>query len=221
MDCAVRNCLPLRHLLPAICSDFTFGLNFFAPADKYSQHMSIDRSQFNGYMQRARSGDHEAFGALAAAVEDELYRLALASGLQRHDAVDAVQEALLRAFAARQGWRPGSDPLAWLCGFVTNICRERHRDRRRRMALPLHEGLAEARSAGATTTSRWEPEQLQQLMQAIAELPPRQREAIACRYLRRMSIRQAAEVMGCAEGTVKSAVSAALERLREILQEVP
>ena len=58
-------------------------------------------------------------------------------------------------------------------------------------------------------------------MEAIQRLPPRQREAVACRYLRQMSIRRTAEAMGCAEGTVKSAVSAALERLRGILQELP
>ena len=61
-------------------------------------------------------------------------------------------------------------------------------------------------------------DQLQQLMEAVAELPPRQREAVACRYLRRMSIRETAVVMGCAEGTVKSAVAAALERLRRLLE---
>ena len=65
------------------------------------------------------------------------------------------------------------------------------------------------------------PEELRQLREAINRLPPRQRETIACRYLRGMSLRQTAEVMGCAEGTVKSAVSSALERLREILQKAP
>ena len=132
---------------------------------------------------------------------------------RKQDAVEAVQEALLRAFAGLQTWRQGADAMAWLCGFVVNISRERHRQRRRRTALPLDECLGEVCSSEDPPGDAWEPEQLQQLMKAIAELPPRQREAIACRYLRRMSIRQAAQVMGCAEGTVKSAVSAAIDRL--------
>jgi RNA polymerase sigma-70 factor (ECF subfamily) len=184
------------------------------------KNISVDRLQLNAYMRRACSGDCEAFGALAADVQDELYRLALASGLQPADAVEAVQETLLRAFAGRQGWRQGSDVMGWLCGFVVNICRERYRDRRRRLALPLEECRSEACAAANPATQPWEPEQLRQLMKAIAKLPPRQRQAIACRYLRRMSIREAAEAMGCAEGTVKSAASAALERLREILEGV-
>ena len=64
----------------------------------------------------------------------------------------------------------------------------------------------------------FDADQLRCLREAVAGLPPRQREAIACRYLRRMSVRETARAMGCAEGTVKSAVSAALERLREVLQ---
>lgn len=181
----------------------------------------MDRSQNNVYMQRARSGDRAAYGALAAATQDELYRLALANGLQQEDAADAVQEALVRAFERRDGWRPGFDASAWLCGFLVNICRERHRDRRRRTALPLDECSDAVCGSDGPASGPWAPEQLQQLMAALAELPSRQREAVACRYLRRMSIRQTAEVMECAEGTVKSAVSAGLERLREIMQAVP
>jgi RNA polymerase sigma factor (sigma-70 family) len=56
------------------------------------------------------------------------------------------------------------------------------------------------------------------LMEAVAELPSRQREVIACRYLRRMTVRETAEAMGFAEGTVKSAVSAALDKLRDRLR---
>ena len=137
--------------------------------------MSVDRLQLNAYMRRACSGDCQAFGALAADVQDELYRLALAGGLQQADAGEAVQETLLRAFAGRQGWRQGSDVMAWLCGFVVNICRERYRDRRRRLALPLEKCHASHVLQGTAASVPWEPEHLQQLKKAIAKLPPRQR----------------------------------------------
>ena len=58
-------------------------------------------------------------------------------------------------------------------------------------------------------------EELAGLASALAALPPRQREAVACRYLRRMSVRETAATMGCAEGTVKAAVFAALRGLRK------
>jgi len=185
--------------------------------------MRADRTTVNALMDRASSGDRDAFGALASAVQDELFRLALAIGLTRDDAAEVTQEALLRAFAGRRGWRRNADVMAWLCGIVVNVAREWRRRQRRRVALPLDaDSLGTPdRSPQAAPARPWEPEQLRELMEAVRRLPPRQREAIACRYLRRMSIRQTAQVMGCAEGTVKSAVSAALERLRGILRNVP
>lgn len=172
-------------------------------------------------MDRASRDDDRAFGELASAVQDELFRLALAHGLKREDAAEATQEALMRAYSGRAGWKMGSEAMAWLCGIALNVVREHHRRQRRRTAW-LHanarDGLAEV--ADEAAGDRLDPDQLRHLRQAVSELPPRQREAIACRYLRRMSIRQTAEAMGCAEGTVKSAVSAALERLRDILRPV-
>ncbi|MGA2064088.1 MAG: RNA polymerase sigma factor [Thermoguttaceae bacterium] len=174
-------------------------------------------------MDRASAGDPDAFGAVACEAQDELFRLALANGLSRDDAAEATQEALMRAYAGRAGWRRGADAMAWLCGILLNVVREFHRRRRQqRMTLAAAgghgAGLPYQPAAGGRP---WDPEALGPLMEAIQRLPPRQREAVACRYLRQMSIRRTAEAMGCAEGTVKSAVSAALERLRGILQELP
>jgi RNA polymerase sigma-70 factor (ECF subfamily) len=186
--------------------------------------MPPDRSRINALMDRASAGDHDTFGALASAVQDELFRLALAHGLHREDAAEATQETLLRAYAGRRKWNRGADAMAWLCGILVNVARECHRLKWPRSMVWDDPGGPRAADGGRQATARDDdpgPEELRQLREAINRLPPRQREAIACRYLRGMSLRQTAEVMGCAEGTVKSAVSAALERLREILQKAP
>jgi RNA polymerase sigma factor (sigma-70 family) len=184
--------------------------------------MPADRTEINALMDQASSGDDDAFGRLASAVQDELFRFALAQGLRREDAVEAAQEVLMRAYSGRGQWRSGSDVMAWLRGIAVNVVRECHRKRRRQEILWL--GLVRSESPtgilveGMAGSDRFQAEQLQNLMEAIRGLPARQREAIACRYLRRMSIRETARAMGCAEGTVKSAVAAALQRLRDILE---
>jgi RNA polymerase sigma factor (sigma-70 family) len=175
-------------------------------------------------MDRASAGDHDTFGLLASAVQDELFRLALAHGLRRDDAAEATQEALLRAYAGRGKWNRGGDAMAWLCGILVNVAREHQRRQWPRGMVSDDPGRHQKVDWGGPAANPDEvagPEELRQLREAIDRLPPRQREAIACRYLRGMSLRQTAEVMGCAEGTVKSAASAALERLREILQKTP
>jgi RNA polymerase sigma factor (sigma-70 family) len=184
--------------------------------------MPVDRLEINALMDQASSGNDGAFGRLAAAVQDELFRFALAQGLRREDAAEATQEALMRAYSGRREWRNGSDALAWLRGIAVNVVRECHRKTRRRqlmwLGLVKSETPAETAAEGAVENDRLQAEQLKYLMNAVTGLPPRQREAIACRYLRRMSIRETADAMGCAEGTVKSAVAAALQRLRDILE---
>lgn len=182
--------------------------------------MERDRTRINALMDRASAGDDAAFGALAAAVQDEVFRTMLALGLGRDDAAEATQEVLLRAYARRQVWRAGSDALAWLCGMAVNVVRECRRRRRRGHALVANLGrqLAEEGNDRSTEGVGWEPEQVERLMQAVEDLPPRQREAVALRYLRRLSIRDTAAALGCAEGTVKSTVAAAVERLRQCLR---
>jgi RNA polymerase sigma-70 factor, ECF subfamily len=185
--------------------------------------MSLDRARINALMDQASAGDAGAFGTLASMVQNELYRLALAQGLRREDAVEVTQEALMRAYTARSEWRRGAEAMAWLCGISINVIREFRRRERRRgtswVELSDHDVSGEKGRDRFIGSSGLGLEQLQYLMDAVTELPPRQREAIACRYLRRMSIRETAEAMGCAEGTVKSAVAAALERLRGLLED--
>jgi RNA polymerase sigma-70 factor (ECF subfamily) len=183
--------------------------------------MPPDRTRINVLMDQASAGDHDTFGLLASAVQDELFRLALAHGLRRDDAAEATQETLLRAYAGRGKWNRGGDAVAWLCGILINVAREHHRLKRPRSMASDELGGGRGVDRGYRAAGRdedWAPEDLRQLREAINRLPPRQRETIACRYLRGMSLRRTAEVMGCAEGTVKSAASSALERLREILQ---
>jgi RNA polymerase sigma-70 factor (ECF subfamily) len=182
--------------------------------------MAPQRTSINALMDQASAGDHQAFSTLASAVQDDLFRLALAHGLGREDAAEATQETLLRAYTGRRRWNRGADAIAWLRGILVNVVRESCRRRQRNTLLAEAARRAAEGGDARSGDEAWGPEQLRQLREAINQLPPRQREAIACRYLRRLSIKETAEAMGCAEGTVKSAVSAALERLKEILQKV-
>ncbi|MFC6015501.1 SigE family RNA polymerase sigma factor [Plantactinospora solaniradicis] len=57
----------------------------------------------------------------------------------------------------------------------------------------------------------------QALIQALATLPPRQRAVLVLRYWEQVSEAEAAEMLGCSIGTVKSTASRGLSRLREVM----
>ena len=179
--------------------------------------MAQDRTEISRRMDRASRGDDTAFAELAGWVQDDLFRFGLAHGLRRADAAEATQEALMRAYRQRHRWRRGSDAMAWLYGITMNVVREFRRKGRQDAAGGLDPDLLSDASRGADDAGA-QAEALRHLAEAVASLPPRQREAVTCRYLRQMSVAETAAAMGCAEGTVKASVSAALRNLRSAIQ---
>ena len=177
--------------------------------------MASEPAWCDNLMARASVGDRRAFGELAAGVQDELFRFALAQGLAWPDAAEATQETLLRAYRGRRGYRRDGRAKPWLFGIAMNVVRE---SRRRRGGTVLGLDPAVLESASAPERPVDDEPRRKALARALEALPPRQREAIACRFLGRMSVRDTAAAMGCAEGTVKATVSAAMENLRKTLR---
>ncbi len=177
--------------------------------------MPLERSKATELMDLASSGDDEAFGALARAHQDALYRLALSQGLCAADAAEVCQEAMMRAYRRLDAWKRGGDARAYLAGIAINVARE-FRRRGRGERLGLDPAVVEAAASPAEPPMPGGVD-LRMLAEALELLPPRQREAVTCRYLNRMSIAQTAKALGCAEGTVKATVFAALGNLRKIL----
>ena len=165
--------------------------------------MRQDRAQINQWMDQAAIGNIDAFGKLALAVQDDMFRLVLAYGLNRADAAEATQEALLRAYRKRKKWQKGRDAMAWLYGIALNVVRETRRKMRRMPATAID--LATIPADGDCQRPGVAGE-LALLADSLSRLPDRQREAVACRFLRGLSVADAAKAMGCAEGTVKAAV---------------
>jgi RNA polymerase sigma-70 factor (ECF subfamily) len=123
------------------------------------------------------------------------------------DADDAVQEALVRAWRKRGQFDPGrGTPAAWLLAIAADQARQARR--RQRPSTLLGDVTGRVRSADEALDVDF----------AIATLSPRQRLAVDCFYFVGLSVVETAAVMRCSEGTVKSTLSDARERLRPLLE---
>jgi RNA polymerase sigma-70 factor (ECF subfamily) len=146
----------------------------------------------------------------AAAVADHgraMFRLAVTlSSLD--DADDLVQDAMARAWKKRDQFDSARGSLrSWLLAIVADQARSRWR-RRAAIWEPLDPDVitASARDELSVDVGRY-----------VAALPPRQRAAVVLYYFVDLSVEDAAALMGCSSGTVKSTLHDARKSLAEAM----
>jgi RNA polymerase sigma-70 factor (ECF subfamily) len=148
---------------------------------------------------------------LSAVPSLRAFAISLSGNVDRAD--DLVQETLLRAMANIDTFRPGTNMSAWLFTILRNLFRSEYRKRRREVEDP--EGsYAETLKSHPEQNSRVEFEEFRE---ALAKLPADQREALILVGASGFSYEEAAEICGCAVGTIKSRVNRARTRLAELL----
>ena len=164
---------------------------------------------------RALAGDRAAFGVLAERYAAPARRVARAVLDDPDDADDAAQDALLAALVKLQQYDPRRPFGPWLMRIVANAATDRRRRRTVRRAEPLDPN---ATAGGPRPDVRTEQRALaQRLREALAELPERRRVAVVLFDVEGYSHAEIAEILGVAEGTVRSEVFHARRRLRVLL----
>ena len=139
------------------------------------------------------------------------FAISLCGNVDRAD--DLVQETLLRALANLGSFEPGTNMSAWLFTILRNLFRSEYRKRRREVE-DADGSYAERLTTVPEQTSRLE---IAEFRQALKLLPPEQRESLILVGASGFSYDEAAQICGCAVGTIKSRVNRARIRLAEIL----
>ncbi|MFF3628689.1 RNA polymerase sigma factor [Streptomyces sp. NPDC002164] len=168
---------------------------------------------------RLRHGDRDALGELYDEHAQVLYRYALRVTGDWAEAEDVVSVTFLEAWRGREGLRPDGDSLRpWLLGIATNVMRRDARARRRRDIA-----LARVPERGSVpdfvddlVTHLADTEQLRAAHTALARLRPRDREVFTLVVWAGLDYESAAEALGVPVGTVRSRLSRARARLREL-----
>ncbi len=173
-------------------------------------------------VERARSGDVDAYEQLVLKHQDAAYRTAYFIATSTGDAEDAAQDAFVKAYYALNKFRMGASFRPWLLAIVANEARNRIRSASRRASLSLR--LGESRPTGDAAPSpeaaALAREDKEMLVRALGALQPADRLVIGYRYFLGLSEKEMAEALSCRPGTVKSRLSRALGRLRRELEVV-
>jgi RNA polymerase sigma-70 factor (ECF subfamily) len=166
------------------------------------------------------AGDEDAFTALYRRRQGGIYRFALRLSGSEVIAEDVTQEVFLVLVREAALYDPARGSLSsYLYGIARNQVL-RHLERDRSYALVLDEPAEEGAPGGEQLISKGDPlsdltrsEAIESVRQAVLALPAHYREAVVLCDLHEMSYAEAALVLGCAVGTVRSR----LHRARSLL----
>lgn len=172
-------------------------------------------------------GDTTAFGVLFGRHRDRLWAVALRTMGNPEDAADGLQDGMIAAYRRAASFRGDAAVTTWLHRVVVNACLDRIRAAKVRRTEALPDDLEEYGGRGSLVSAAPEAEdpadasvrseRRRTVLAALARLPAEQRAALVLVDMEGYPVAEAAEILGCAEGTVKSRCSRGRTRLAGLL----
>ena len=143
-------------------------------------------------------------------------------GWDEADAEDVLQTTYLKVVSRRARFGGKSTFKTWLFGVIRQTAREHLRQARahQERADKLGQEIASGEGAVAHPEDRAERSEISKaLLDALAELPPKQREVLHMVFYQDLTVREAAEVMGVSLGTARVHYDRGKKRLRALLSD--
>lgn len=179
---------------------------------------------------RAQAGDHAALADLLQFHQHKLYSTALRIVLNRDDAAEITQDALLRAIEHLKDYNGQAAFGTWLTRILINLALSLLRKRKLRLAssldapssadddqsLPLREQMADSREPDPATSVQ-RKEAAEHLREALSQLDEEFRSVIVLRDLNQLDYAEIATCLDLPVGTVKSRLFRARLALRQVL----
>lgn len=168
-------------------------------------------------IERWKAGDSRAATELVERHADALARFA-ASGGEREDIEELVQDTFVRAFGSLHSFRGDSALRTWLFTIERRLVLDRRRAARRAPeSVPVTDSSAATEFTALDSMVAEETEQ--QVREAIERLSPTQREVFTLRVSEGLSYREIAEVVGTTEGAARVHYHNAMRAVKEYLSD--
>ena len=182
--------------------------------------MTVDDEAIERFVEAAKDGDPEAFGALFDHFYAPVYRYVAARVGRPSDAEDLAQLVFVKALEALPRYELRGVPFGgWLFRLARNVVIDHVRTRREHVTLDIIvQQSAEDDGPDELAALR---QDMDSVAFALRRLTPEQREAIQLRFFAGLSAREAAIAMGRQEGTVRGLQFRAIAALRRELGIAP
>jgi len=178
-------------------------------------------------VRRLQKGDDAAFEEFVSAYEKKIYTLALRQTGNHQDAQDITQEVFLRVYRNVNNFREESRLSTWIYQITMNACIDAARRRARRVEVtPMYtDEDGEEQVPMELPDESYAPEKVyeqtalrDQIREGLAHLTEEHRRILILRDINGLSYTEIGEVLGLSEGTVKSRLFRARDRMCTFLR---
>lgn len=169
---------------------------------------------------RCKGGDQAAWRELVEVTYRDVYSLCLRILGDPDDAVEATQDAYLKAWRGLGGFRGDSMFTTWLYRVATNAALSKHRGRKRRRTHEMGAEdivLTQMPSGNSTEGAAGARIDVGRLEVALQQLPEGNRQAVVLKDVYGLSMEEVAKELKCSETAAKVRVHRGRKKLREIM----
>jgi len=167
-------------------------------------------------IKRAQDGDGEAFNALIGKYEKRIYNTAYKFMRNEYDAQDAAQDAIIKLYSNLRKFSFNSAFSTWMYRVTANTCLDMLRRRKPETGIEEFERMALS-ADGNPAEETVNRELGESIKNAIRKLPEKYIPVIVLKDMEGLKYEEIADALHISVGTVKSRISRAREKLRDIL----
>lgn len=183
----------------------------------------------NTLIQKAKSGDMAAFEQLLYRYDRHVLNIAYSFRNSEDDAKDIYQEVFIRVYKGLKNFEFRSEFSTWLYRIATNVCISFKRRENRYDTDSLDASVYEddessvklsdlIEGEGTSDSLAVSSDYSKHINRALNQLPAQQKMAFTLKYYQGYKVKEIAEMMQCAEGTIKRYLFNAVNKMREQLK---
>lgn len=165
---------------------------------------------YQNQFKKAQQGNQKAFLKLIESDKEKLYKMAFLYVKNENDALDIVQETIMKAYVNIRTVKEERYFSTWLAKILINTALETLRKNSK--IILLKEEIVEKQSPNMQIEEKMD------LLQAIEQLEEKYKTVIILRYYKDLPVQQIADYLDCPEGTVKSNLHRAIQKLKQFYQ---
>ncbi len=177
----------------------------------------------NDLIEQFLRGNFAAFEQLVYRYDRQVLSIAARYTQSSDDAKDIYQEVFIRVYKGLSKFELRSEFSTWLFRIATNVCLSFAAKEKKRAVTSLHDDENEENTAVSeerADSQTHNAEISERIEHALKNLSPQQKMVFTLRHYEQYKIKEIAEMMNCAEGTIKKYLFEAAQKLRTRLHDI-